>query len=364
MDDYTWQQKLDERHAKKRREGFFIFLVLAAVIGTGIWYWFIYTRTPLYALEQAQHAIEKQDGDAFRRYVNLDLLTAKAYDDLTLDLFAYDATLTPQTKVMFEKFYMLIKPQMAAGTAATILDRVENGEWSLPTGTEILKGRQLGIDYERFLERSQIRNTSFVSLGDIQHQGTTATAVVNVLDEYTDTPFTLQLVLEESETGDWQVAYVQNYKDYLNAVAPLQNKDLTEYIAATAEIVTSYNEVFRGYQAEFQSLAQTGDGELSENQREALAKLIEGNVIPALKKRQQRLNEVPVPKGAAYLAKQRADCTEVSISAWQHFILGLKHDNTAEYDTAESLHKLELEIDLRVEDIIRHTAVSRDIANP
>ena len=98
------------------------------------------------ALEQAQLAWQEKDGEKFKRYVNLGVLTSRAYDDLTIDLFAYDSTLTPQSKVMFEKFYILIKPQLAQGTEETILRRLTEGSWTLPEGADILKGRQLGID--------------------------------------------------------------------------------------------------------------------------------------------------------------------------------------------------------------------------
>ena len=45
---------------------------------------------------------------------------------------------------------------------------------AVPEGTDILKGRQLGIDFERFIERSQIRNTTLVSIGKVEHNGHSA----------------------------------------------------------------------------------------------------------------------------------------------------------------------------------------------
>ena len=47
-----------------------------------------------------------------------------------------------------------------------------------------------------------------------------------------------------------------------------------------------------------------------------------------------------------------------------HIVLeGLREDSPAEFATAETLHKQELAIDLRVQDIIRHTAISKNIPN-
>ena len=41
----------------------------------------------------------------------------------------------------------------------------------------------------------------------------------------------------------------------------------------------------------------------------------------------------------------------------------MREDQPREFDAAETLLKQELAIDLRVDDIIRHTAISRNIPN-
>ncbi len=339
MDEITWKRSIARRQRRIRQQRRFFVLVLIAAVGIAmsIWYVFFYTRTPEYALKEVQTAIEKRDSEKFARYVNLDLLTSQAYDDLTRDLFAYDATLTPKTRVLFEKFYILVKPELTRGTQEAILRRVNSGLWTLPDGLDILKGHQLGIDFERFLARTQLRNTTLVSVGSITHEGTTATADVNIKEDDTDTSFTLVVVLEEAEDGHWQVAYIKNYRNYLDTISPLVNDDIAN---------------------------KTSDGRLSKKQREKIADFLEEDVLPALKQRQAKLDEVDVPKGAGYLARQRQKSTEITISAWQHYIRGLREDKPREFDTAETLMKQELAIDLRVDDIIHHTAVSKNIPNP
>lgn len=363
MDDYTWQKTLQSRRSKRHRQTLLLFLMLGAILASAVWYFCIYIRTPEYSLQQAVAAIGRSDASSLQQYVNLDLLTANAYDDLTVDLFAYDSTLTPQTKVLFEKFYVMIKPQITEGLKNTILTRVSRGDWTLPTGVDILKGRQLGIDYERLLERSQLRNTSVSSVGTITHNGTTAIAEVHVVEDYTQTPFALELVMEESADGHWQIAYIRNYKEYLDTVAPLQNKDIADYIAATQEIVDGSNLEFLEQQQRFRKLMRTSSGVLSEGQKSELRALLLDEVIPSLKRRQERLDAVDVPAGAAYLGRLRQQSTEITIKTWQHFIKALREDRPVEFETAETLHKQQLEIDLRIEDIIRHTAVSKNIPN-
>ena len=363
MDDYTWQKKLKERQTRSHRWQLLFFLCVAVALGTAAWYFGFFSRTPEYALEQAKLAWQERDGEKFKRYVNLGVLTSRAYDDLTIDLFAYDSTLTPQSKVMFEKFYILIKPQLAQGTEETIMRRLTEGSWTLPEGADILKGRQLGIDYERFLERSQLRNTTFLKVGKVDRHGSTALAEVKVREDYTQTDFTLVLSMEKAADGHWQVAYIKNYKHYLDTIAPLQNKDIADYIEATRGIVTACNEKLRDQQIKFQSLTDTAAGKLTDYQKKHLRKLLTQEVIPTLQDRQARLDQVEVPKGARYLAEQRKLSTKTTIEAWEHFIKGLEGGDQSEFATAETLHKQELAIDLRVDEIIHHTALSKNIPN-
>ena len=46
---------------------------------------------------------------------------------------------------------------------------------------------------------------------------------------------------------------------------------------------------------------------------------------------------------------------------WQSFIKGLKNNDNDAFNAAETLHKQELDIDLRIEDIISHNTVSQAI---
>lgn len=363
MDDYTWQSMLQQRHNRFKRQNFVLLFVFAAALGTVIWYLGFFLRTPEYALRQAQSAWQKQDAEAFSYYVNLNVLTSRAYDDLTVDLFAYDSALTPQTKVMFEKFYILIKPQLTQGTEETILRRLADGAWSLPEKNDLLKGRQLGIDYERFLERSQLRNTTFVSIDRVERHGTTALAEITVREDYTQTEATLTLSMEQAEDGHWQVAYIKNYRQYLDTVSPVQNRDIADYIASTQSIVNAYNTMFRGQQEQFRALARTRSGNPSDSQRKKMRDLIVSSIIPSLQQRQAELDLIAIPPGAQYLAAQRRLSTETTISAWEHFLQGLSTGDQNEFDTAEALHKQELAIDLRVDDIIHHTALSKNIPN-
>lgn len=361
MDDYTWHAMIQRRRAGRRREIFFFALTVAALIGTAIWYFGFYTKTPEYALKEAVAAVESRDAEKFGKYVNMDVLTMRAYDDLTVDFFTHDDTLSPQTRILFEKFYVLIKPQLSAGIKNTILAKIETGEWGMPEGFDILKGRQLGIDYERFLERSLLRSTEFLSVGRIERGEDLAVAEINVRESFTDETFTLMLMMERAGDGHWQAAYIENYKKYLDTITPLIDKDITEYMARTQPIVDESNAIFRDRQYAFIELTKTENGRLTDEQKQKIIALINDDVIPALKQRQRKLDAVEVPIGAKYLADLRKQSAETTIKAWQHYVKGLKENDHAEFETAETLHKEQLETDIRIEDIIKRNAISKNM---
>ena len=359
MDDLTWQMKLAEKKQRRQHELWILAALAVLFLGTGLWHFF-YACTPEYALREIQSAVHHKDSAAIARYVNLDLLSSRAYDDLTRNMFADDTTLPPKTRVLFEKFYVLVKPQLIAGTKASILESVKAGAWAPPDGDNILKGRQLGIDYDYFIERSQLRNTEIIKVANIQRDGHSATASVEVRDTYTQTDFTLQVILEQQEDGHWQAAYIRNYREYLDTIEPLQNKDITAYLDATKSVVDSYNKKFQQQQQKFKSLTATAQGRLSADQKTAIDTFLTNEVIPTLTERQDKLDTIDIPNGASYVAHLRNRSTELTIAAWQHFAAGIADDSQNELEIAESIHKEELDVDRRIEDIIKHTAINNN----
>lgn len=387
MDDYTWRKRLEERRNRRKRERYFAVFFLVALIGAFFFYIGVYTKTPNYAMQTAQKALNENDSNTFKRYVDLVALTSKAYDDLTVDIFKYDTQLSERERALFENFYVLIRPQIAQGAAEVINYKISNNLWTLPDG--ILQGRQLGVDFDLLLERSLIRHTTIKSIGKIEYTDVDkATVNLEVVEDYTGTPFTLQLEVEKVNgagwsfggfefdlldrkwkmgsvnfnlgTSDWRVVGINNYRGYLDIVAPILRQELADYIDSTQEIVDRYNAVFRAQQNDFSYLQRTQNGVMNSQQKEKIAEYIENNIIPTLQNRQQELENVTAPSGAIYLAKLRRESMNITISAWGYYIKGLRENSPESFDTAESLHKQELALDQRIEEIVHNSAIGRE----
>ena len=360
MDDYTWRLHLRARKISSynRTLTMLVIVFFALAIGSVLWYFFIHARSPEYALAEIQEAVEEHDAEKFEHYVNVSLTTGRIYDDLTRSLFASDTSLTPEKRTEAVNFYQLVKPQVTAGMRTSLAGYIKTGEWQKPG--ELLQGRQLSIDFDSLFERSLLKHITIVALEAIDRDGATATAHVKAKDELTQTELTLLLAMEQAADGHWQVAYIKNYRDCLDRLTPLLEKDAARYLEESQPIVEQYNGRFAEEQQRFCALTAMpwdGTGLLSAAQKEGLKKLIETSVIPSLKERQQKLSALSVPPGARYLSQLRAESTELSITAWEHFLKALETDDLAEYDTAETVHKEALDVEMRLEDLVHHTAV-------
>lgn len=387
MDDFTWRKRLEDRRKRRKRERLFVLFFIIAIIASFFLYIGVYTKTPDYAMKTVQEALKDNDSDTFGRYVDLISVTSKAYDDLTVDLFKYDTQLSDRERSLFENFYVLIRPQIAQGAADVIDYKIQKGIWTLPDG--ILQGRQLGVDFDLLLERSLIRHTTIVGTGKVEYTDVGKVIVdLNVIEDYTNKPFTLQLEVENVNgsgwsfggfefdlfehswkvgsvnlnlgTSEWRVVGIKNYREYLEMVAPILKQEIADYIDNTSEIVNRYNEAFRTQQNEFTYMQRTQNGVMNPQQRERIASYIENNVIPTLQNRQMELDEIAAPNGAIYLQKLRKESTTITVSAWSYYIKGLRENSAEAFDTAESLHKQELAIDQRIEEIVHNSAISRD----
>ncbi|MBR4642943.1 MAG: hypothetical protein IKO74_09565 [Selenomonadaceae bacterium] len=387
MDDYTWRMRLAARRRRRQQERLFILALFVMALTAVFLYFSVYTKTPEYAMREMVAAYRAGDSSTFKRHVDLSSITLQAYDDLTSDLFKYDTQLTERERSLFENFYVLIRRQMCQGAVKVIDTYIDTREWTLPG--EILKGRQLGIDYDLLLDRSLIRHTSLIDLEEVEHHGEEASATFSIVEEYSQVPFTLKVTLKDLANegfniggsefelfgkkmkfpgftfnlggSDWKIVRVDNYRGYLDAVSPILRKNLADYIDNTEEIVYRYNQFFAAAQNNFISLQRSPYGIMLANQRLEVSNYVTGTIIPALENRQAELDQVPVPQGAQFLASLRQESTRVTIMAWESYIKGITENSATALDTAESLHKQELVLDQRIEEIVHNSAIARNL---
>lgn len=360
MNHESVKSRIERRRKAQQQQLLLVIAFFSVALGGWLWYHFIYIRTPEYAIKSLQSAITQHDAEKAERYLALDKILSSAYDDLTDDMLRYDSSLTDDNRDRYTAFYAQIKPEMVGDLNAAILRFAGTGEWILPDGTDITKGRLLGIDFERFLERSQIRSTELVDEPSVHVTGNqTASGTVTIRDRFTQYTFTLHFSMHQAEDGHWQITRIDNYRTYLDTISPRQNRDIADYIAATHGIVKEYNEQFEAQRTRFRALTAQARGRLTGNTAAAIKALIQNEVVPTLKERQEQLDAVSIPPGAKYLANQRHTSTDLTIEAWKHYLHAMERQSNEEFQTAETLLKQAVETDMRIKDIIRHNTVSQ-----
>ena len=134
MDDYTWRRRLAARRRRRKIERAIVAFMLVIFASFGVWYFTSYTKTPLYAMTTALEELQNNDTENFKNRLDLGSITARAYDDLTVDMFKYDTQLSAHDRTLFENFYVLIRSQMCAGAIKVIETRLDTGKWTLPEG--------------------------------------------------------------------------------------------------------------------------------------------------------------------------------------------------------------------------------------
>lgn len=358
MDNNAWKERIEKRRQKRRMERIFLLLLLVVMVGFGVWR-YMYVASPEYALEQVHESIQHGDLAAFDKYVDLEVITGQAYDELTKDMFAYDDDLSDSNKLMFEAFYQNIRPQVAQGTADLIRAMVVKGEWVPPVADDILKGRQLGIDYEYLIHRSQLRNTELIKINEIQENGNTANGSIDIRDTCTDTKYTLHIKLAKNEDDVWQVVQITNYRDYLDLLEPIHSSEMGKYLKDTADIMEECNTALARCRREFGDYSYTRDGDFSERQRNNLIDFVKSDVLPVLEKHRARLEAVEPPLTAKYLHELRQQSVQLSIDSWKAFINGMSGSMPSELNRSKALAKEASDLDYRIDDIIKHRSVAK-----
>lgn len=312
-----------------------------------------FMRTPWYTAAQLKLAYKNNNTAALSRVIDMPSVVSNGYDDVTGDLFTYNKNIPPSVKQLFEQFYKLIKKPVCDGTLNIIDNYLATGIWSKPSGTSLLKGRDLGIDYNELLVWSMLRSTTVKKIGSLSRdESGNYILPLTVTDKYTGTNFVLNLLLQKNTDGVWQITKIVNYHDYLVHVHDLCETDIDSYIKDTKAKNTEYNNKFKSLQTQFQNITKNIGSDISKDKRSQMQKFIVNNIIPAYRAYEDYLQNVDVPSGALHLHTLRLNSTSKTIESWQSFAKGIEDNSAAELAEAEKAHQDSLDLEQKVSDII------------
>jgi len=312
----------------------------------------LYMQTAWYAAAQLKFAYKNNNNVILNRYIDMHAIVNSAYDDVTGDLFTA-VPMKLETRKRFDLFYALIKPDLCRGTVQMIENYLQEHKWQMPERTSILKGRDMGIDYQELLTRSLLRSTKIKAIGSINTNtdGEKLLSLI-VMDRYTAKEFELQLLLRPNAQGVWQVVKITNYHDYLIYVRNACQNDIRTYLDNTKNKTTAYNKKFDNLQRQFKNITKDISYNMPSNNRSQLYTFIKNSIIPAYLAHENYLQQVNVPAGAQHLHILRLQSNAKTISAWQEFAAGMMDKDKNKLAAAEKNYQEALVLEQKVSDIV------------
>ena len=291
----------------------FAIALLLILVGGVYGYVNFYMKTPDYALQEIEVALEKHDQQKFERYVDLDSLLDHYYDSLMDGLLESNGALPQETMDTVSDFTQMLKAPLITSFRGAVLNYVQTGTWGdAPEGAE---ADLPSLDAGQVLEKSGLHKAVFRQLDSVAADDETGTAVAKarIYQEEAKAEFVLDVVLTQQADGDWRVTEIANFHEFVVFVSKARQDYLKQYAETTAAIIAKHDASMLAAQEQFNSLLSRG-ALGNEDTRHALKEFMEGTIKADWEQRKQELFEVPVPVAAQTLHKLRLKICDLHIA--------------------------------------------------
>lgn len=308
-------------------------LVLFIALGGVWWYFSHHAKTPEYAVQQIEQALEKNDEAAFFQYVDVDAVLDHSYGDFMTGIVEVEPPMNDEAKAAVESFASIVKAPILKSFREAIAVRVRTGSWPQATGEET----EALLDPKTAMEKAGLAGTRLIGVSGIEEneEDGTAVASVRVHQDEADEDFVLRVKLEPAEDGHFRVTGIENYKDYVVMIGKARRKKVDAYLKETASIVATHETAMR--EAEAQKAEILAAGALGRDAtRQALKALMEETVLPDWQARQEELSAVEVPDAANALHRLRLHICELRIGYAEGYAAWMTDKKAATIRDAET----------------------------
>lgn len=294
-----------------RMKLYLLAMVLALLaLGGGWWYFQVYTKTPDYALLKIERALEEHDSDTFGRYVDIDALLDRSYDDLMEGLMDAEQPLSSEAKYTVGNFTQMLKAPLVKSFKQAMEDYVSTGYWGVET-----EGESQGLEAAQVLEKSGLSHATFRKVDSMatDRDAGTAIAKVRIFQQEANEEFVLDVQFTEQQDGTWRVTEVNNFHEFIMALTKARRAQLLQYADTTSEIISRHDAAMIQAQEQFGSLLSRGTLGNDET-RKALKSFMEGTIKADWQQRKAELEAVNVPAAAQTLHKLRLKICDLHIA--------------------------------------------------
>ena len=291
-----------------------LYLLLAVLVllamGSGYWYFQVYTKTPDYALQKIERALEEHDQKTFERYVDMDALLDKSYDDLMEGLMDAEQPLSSEAKFTVGNFTQMLKAPLITSFKQAVEQYVNTGSW-----TQESEESSQGFEAAQVLEKSGICESSFRKVDSMakDKEAGTAIAKVRIFQQEANEEFVLDVQFTEQPDGTWRVTEINNFHEFVLFLTKARRAQLIQYADTTAEIISRHDAAMMQAQEQFNNLLSRGTLG-SDETRKALKNFMEGTIKADWQQRKTELEAVTVPAAAQTLHHLRLRICDLHIA--------------------------------------------------
>lgn len=291
-----------------------LYLLLAVLVllamGSGYWYFQVYTKTPDYALQKIERALEEHDQKTFERYVDMDALLDKSYDDLMEGLMDAEQPLSTEAKFTVGNFTQMLKAPLITSFKQAVEQYVNTGSW-----TQESEESSQGFEAAQVLEKSGICESSFRKVDSMakDKEAGTAIAKVRIFQQEANEEFVLDVQFTEQPDGTWRVTEINNFHEFVLFLTKARRAQLIQYADTTAEIISRHDAAMMQAQEQFNNLLSRGTLG-SDETRKALKNFMEGTIKADWQQRKTELEAVTVPAAAQTLHHLRLRICDLHIA--------------------------------------------------
>ena len=318
----------------KMKVGAGIAALAIVVTGGGYYYFHMKGDAPDAAIKAVSSSVEKHDVKAFHKAVDVDSLLDSGYAGFVDGLTAFDKSMTPDAREAIKTFTEMLRAPVMLSLKSAIDSYVATGDPNLKENVGVAE-----ILQRTGLNDIEVRKVQNIQLNDANRDE--AIADVIIFQPELGKEFPIQITLAKNDDNQWKIVRIQNFQEYVAAVAEARRILLDEYLAKAGEINSRHEAAIREAEQKYGSILSLGN--LGQDKTRAELKTLMNDVIKKdWEVRKRELFSLTVPKDAETLQNLYMQICDLSIAAAQDYAKWLDDKNVATIKAAEDkIHQVQ-----------------------
>lgn len=188
--------------------------VIAIVLG---WYFWYFTKTPVYSLNLARESVEKHDVVTFKKHVDVESIIGSGYDDF-VDVQMNDPLIKDNP---FKGFAEVMLKGLKSQIVPVLTQEIYNGvEKKSEDSNQNTKSKEAASEVK---EKTGVKDLEFKSIGSATIDGNSAIVPIIFSSKDLNQDVTFDLLMKKLEDGTWQAIKINNFKEYLDLIEKNKN---------------------------------------------------------------------------------------------------------------------------------------------